>query len=275
MTLSGVNTYTGATNVTGGTLALSGGGSIAQSSLVTVGAGSAATFDISGTSFGASIVGLAGDSNGIVTLGSKTLTITNASPVNIFSGAINGSGGLTVTGGGSYQVLDGTNGYTGVTTINSGGGIGLVGTGSIASSSKVIDEGALDISVTLSGASIKSLSGTDGVVLLGGNTLTITAANDTFAGSIGATGGTDTGGLILSGGTEKLTGTSHYTGATTINGGTLEVDGSIAHSSSVTVNSGGTLTGTGIVDPATTMHGRRYARAGQCGQPHRHVDDHR
>ena len=34
--------------------------------------------------------------------------------------------------------------------------------------------------------------------------------------------------------------------------GTLEVDGSIASLSNVTVNSGATLSGTGIVDPATT-----------------------
>lgn len=103
-TLTGVNTYSGTTTVNAGTLALTGAGSIAQSSLVTVGAGAASTFDISGTTSGTSIIGLAGDSNGIVALGSKTLTITNASSGNQFFGAINGTGGLTVTGGAQILV---------------------------------------------------------------------------------------------------------------------------------------------------------------------------
>lgn len=237
----------------GGALVLTGTGSIASgamadSGLVTVGTGSGnAVFDISGTTSGASIQDLAGASDGTVKLGNQTLTITAAGG-NPFNGAINGSGGLTLTFGG--LILGGTNGYTGVTTISSIGQIVLTGAGSIASSSKVIVDGTLDISNTLSGASIKSLSGngngvTNGVVGLGGNTLSITAASDTFAGSIGFA--SETGGLILSGGTEKLTGTNHYLGTTTITGGTLEVDGSIATSSGVTVNSGGTLSGVGTV----------------------------
>jgi uncharacterized protein with beta-barrel porin domain len=135
--LQGINGYTGATIINGGRLALSGTGSIAQSSLVTVGAGTAGTFDVSGTASGASIIGLAGDSNGIVTLGSKTLTITNASSVNVFFGVIadgggagGSGGGLTVTGG--FQELGGANTYTGATTVN-GGTLGV--NGSIATSS--------------------------------------------------------------------------------------------------------------------------------------------
>jgi autotransporter-associated beta strand protein len=123
----------------------------------------------------------------------------------------------------------------------------------------VILDGTLDLSVTLSGSSIKSLSGTTGLVWMGsGITLTITAANDTFAGSIGATAG-DAGSLVLSGGTEKLTGTSHYSGTTTINGGTLEVDGTIATSSGVTVNAGGTLAGIGSVGNTQVNAGGTFA----------------
>jgi uncharacterized protein with beta-barrel porin domain len=251
-TLTNSGTITGpATNIFGGTLALSGTGSIAGAGLVTIGNGSgSATLDISGTTSGASITRLAGASDGTVTLGNKTLTITAAS-FDTFFGAINGSGGLTVAGG--VQELSGINGYTGVTTINNHAGLTLTGNGSIASSSKVIVDGALSLFATTSGASITSLSGppststTTGVVVVGaGKTLTITAANDTFAGAIGMSAA-DTGNLVLSGGIEKLTGANGYSGTTTINGGTLEVDGSIANSSSVTVNSGGTLSGTGTV----------------------------
>jgi uncharacterized protein with beta-barrel porin domain len=104
--------------------------------------------------------------------------------------------------------------------------------------------------VTGGGTSIASLSGAStGVVNLGINTLTITDANGTFAGVIQDSG---TGNLAITGGKQILTGTSTYTGTTTITGATLEVDGSIANSLNVTVNAGGTLSGIGIVDPATT-----------------------
>jgi uncharacterized protein with beta-barrel porin domain len=253
-TLSGANTYTGATTVSGGTLALTGTGSIAQSSLVTVGAGSAATFDISGTTSGASIMGLAGDSNGIVTLGSQTLTITNGLSTNVFYGAIGGSGGLTITGG--FTELGGTNGYTGVTTINSGAHLVLLGTATIASSSKVIDNGALDLSVMSVNSSITSLAGTNSKanLFLGSHSLTLTAANDSFAGIISGSGG-----LALTSGTETLIGTNTYTGATKVNGGTLTVNGSIATSSLTTVNTGGTLTSTGTVGNTTIAGGGMFA----------------
>ena len=214
-TLAGTNTYSGATTINGGTLALFGTGSIGNSSLVTVGNGSAnATFDISKTTSGTSITGLAGASDGTANLGSQALTITAASSANQFYGSINGSGSLTIAGG--VQVLGGVNAYTGVTTIDNSATLGIVGTGSIGSSSKVVDNGGLDISVTSAGASIKTLAG-NGLVLLGNQTLTLTAANDTFAGGIQGTGG-----LTIAGGTETLSGTNTYSGATTIDAGTLK-----------------------------------------------------
>jgi autotransporter-associated beta strand protein len=254
LTLSGTDTYHGATTVSAGTLALSGSGSIALSSVVTVGTGGAtATFDISGTS-GASIKGLAGASDGVVTLGNQTLISTAGSSVNVFYGAINGNGGLTVTGG--FQNLGGANSYIGVTTINSGGDLGVEGTGTIASSSKVVDNGTLDLSVMSVNSSITSLAGTNtgANLFLGNQSLTLTAANDSFAGVISGNGG-----LALTSGTETLTGTNAYLGATTINGGTLVINGSIATSSLTTVNSTGTLTGTGAVGATTVASGGIFA----------------
>jgi autotransporter-associated beta strand protein len=90
------------------------------------------------------------------------------------------------------------------------------------------------------------------VVNLGANTLTITNANGTFGGVIQDGFAGPGGSLAITGGKEILTGTNTYTGATTITGATLEVDGAIANTSSVTVNAGGTLSGTGLVDPTTT-----------------------
>ena len=82
--MSGTNTYTGPTSVSGGYLALLGPGSIATSSGVNVSAGG--MFDISGTNNGASVRSLAGDQSGMVWLGSQTLTITAAQ--DVFAGTI-------------------------------------------------------------------------------------------------------------------------------------------------------------------------------------------
>ncbi|WP_213741063.1 autotransporter domain-containing protein [Bradyrhizobium sp. dw_411] len=253
LTLTGANTYTGDTTIGNGTLALTGTGSIATSGLVNLTA-SLGTFDISGTTAGASIMGLKGAANSTVTLGSQTLTITAGSSANAFSGNIGGSGGLTIAGNG-VLILNGANSYTGATTINSTGILGINGTGSIASSSKVINNGSLDLSVISVDSSIKSLAGTNAGsnLFLGNHSLNLTAANDTYAGQISGTGG-----LTLSGGTETLTGSIGYSGATTINGGTLVVNNSLASSSGVTVNTGGTLMGTGAVGN-TSIAGGTFA----------------
>ncbi len=235
--LTGANTYTGLTAINNGTtLALSSGGSIATSS----GVADNGIFDISATTAGASIITLSG--NGSIILGAQTLTLTNAS--DTFGGVIGGTGGLTVSGG--TETLTGTNTYTGLTVIGAGDPptLALSGTGSIATSSGVVDNGIFDISATTSGASITTLSG-NGAVVLGAQTLTLTNANDTFAGVIGGAGG-----LTLTGGTEMLTGANTYTGLTAINNGTtlaLSSGGSIATSSGVADN--------GIFDISATTAG--------------------
>jgi autotransporter-associated beta strand protein len=259
LTLSGTNTYSGATTIAAGTLALTGTGSIAASNRVNL-TNAGTTFDISGTTAGASITSLNGISSSNVNLGTKTLTITNGNGLDIYYGAIGGSGGLTATGG--LAVLAGTNTYTGVTNITTTGDLVVEGTGTIASSSKVIDNGALDLSVMSVGSSITSLAGTNSNanLFLGNQTLTLTAANDTFAGMISGNGG-----LTLMAGTETLTGSIGYTGATTINGGTLVVNSSLASSSGVTVNTGGTLAGTGAVGNTSIAGGTLAPGSGTPG----------
>jgi len=172
LTLSGANTYSGATTInSGSTLALSGTGSIVNSSV-----SDNATFDISGlTSGGTSIVSLSG--TGALTLGSNTLTLSNAT--GTFSGTSSGSGGLTLTTG--TETISSSQGYTGATTIN-GGTLKLTGSGSLASSSGVADGGTFDISGLSAGTSIASLSGA-GALTLGSNTLTLSNASGTFSGT--------------------------------------------------------------------------------------------
>jgi autotransporter-associated beta strand protein len=123
-TFTSANTYTGATTVgSGSLLTLTKSGSIETSSVNDGG-----LFDISGVSgTGTSIVSLSGA--GAVNLGSKVLTLSNAS--GIFSGSIIGSGknsGLTIAGG--TETLNGHSSFPGTTTVNAGAT--LTGNGSVA-----------------------------------------------------------------------------------------------------------------------------------------------
>jgi outer membrane autotransporter protein len=238
LTLSVNNSYAGATAIQAGTLALTGTGAINSSSRVV----DNATFDISGlTGAGTSIQSLAG--NGAVALGAKTLTITNAS--DTFAGVIGGTGGVQVTGG--TQALSGVNTYSGVTTITNGT-LALTGAGAISNSSRVVDNAAFDISgLTGGGASVQTLAG-NGAVALGANTLTITHANDTFAGVIGGSGG-----LTIAGGTEALSGVNTYGGVTTITSGTLALTGAGSISNSGRVADSATFDISGLTGTSTNI----------------------
>jgi autotransporter-associated beta strand protein len=237
MSLDRSNTYTGATTIdSGAMLLIAGVGSIASSS----GVQDDGIFDISGGPGVTSIQNLTG--NGGVALGGHLLTIEAAN--GTFSGNISGSGGsLTIDGG--TETLTGDNSFTGVMTVTGGGTLKLSGSGSIASSVEVYDGvpggggGTFDISGTTAGASIKTLAGI-GSVKLGNQTLTITAANTTYEGTIGD-GGLG-GGLTISGGTATFAATSTYTGATKIDAGaTLDLRYSASIASSSGVEDDGTL----------------------------------
>ena len=191
VTLSAVNAYTGATSINGGTLALSGAGSIAASSGVDIGADGA--FDISGTTTGASIKTLSGAGN--VDLGSKKLTITAGG--TSYGGAIGGTGGFTI-GTGATQTLTGdSSAFSGATTIEDdatlmlastakfggtttakSGGL-LAGTGSLASG--VIESGGFIAPGDASGE-IGTLSVTGPLSLKSGST---------FLAEVGAPGSSD------------------------------------------------------------------------------------
>jgi autotransporter-associated beta strand protein len=225
--LSGANTYTGTTTIAAGTLALTGAGSIANSSGVVADG----TFDISGVSGVSanfiSIKSLSG--SGSVLLGDRSLFLTNAS--GNFTGSIGGTnGGLFLLSG--NETLSGVNSF-GNTTITFGT-LALTGAGSI-SSSVVTLNGTFDISgVSGTGTSIMSLTGSgNGKVALGAKTLTLTNAFQDFEGVISGTGG-----LTLAAGTQGLSGVNTYTGTTTIVSGTLQLSGtgSVASSSGIVAN---------------------------------------
>jgi autotransporter-associated beta strand protein len=233
--LSATNSYTGKTSIAkGGWLGIAGPGSIAASA----GVANDGTFDISYVDAAVPVTSLSG--SGKVALGSKALVVTNAN--DSFSGAITDGGDSGETGGmlfmaGGKETLSGVNSYTGLTFVAKGATLALAGGGGIASSASVNTSGSFDISGA-NAAKIKSLDG-DGAVALGSKQLELTNASGSFSGAIsdGSSFATDgkvtkaaSGGLLLSGGFQKLTGTSNYTGATTVSGGMLIVNGTLANS---------------------------------------------
>jgi fibronectin-binding autotransporter adhesin len=244
LTLTQIQDYTGATTITGGTLALTGAGNLFASSGVTIASG--ATFDVSGSgSTYNPIRNLAGA--GTVELGGNGLSVMNAS--SEFSGVINGTAAATLELRNGTLTLSGVSTYGGKTQIHQGATLALKGTGSIASSLYVeflpntFGRATIDIAQTTSGATVGGLhdASGDGAVVLGDRTLTISRnlAED-FRGVISGSGG-----LVLADNARQLlSGVNTYAGMTTIGAGAVldvRLGGSIASSSGVVLNGAGAI----------------------------------
>ena len=190
MILSGDNTYTGGTTISGGALQLGDGGA------------------------SGSIVG---------NVVNNSIFAINRSDTYIFGGAISGTGAFMQLGTGT-TVLTGTNTYTGATNVNAGTlQAGAANAFSPFSAFSVASGARLDFNSF--NQTIGSLAGA-GIVTLGAATLT--AGNDntstTFSGAIFGTGGlTKTGA-----GTFSSQAPAPIPASTTVNAGTLSVNGSIA-----------------------------------------------
>ena len=229
-TLSGANTYTGATTINAGTLQLGAAERIANTSAVTVAWG--ATFNLN--NFVETIGSLSGAGN--VTLGSGTLTAGGNNTSTTYSGIMSGTGGLTKAGTG-VLTLSGANTYTGASAVNAG-------TVTLGSANRIADTSAVIMNAgtfNLAGfvETIGSLSGAGNVTLGAGTLTTGDVTNTTFSGVISGTGGLTKQGT----GIFTLSGANTYTGATTINAGTLQLGAAdrIANTSAVTVAGGATF----------------------------------
>jgi fibronectin-binding autotransporter adhesin len=197
LTLTGDNTYTGTTAIGAGTLALGAGGSIADSTAVSLAAG--AGFDISGGG-NQTINDLIGAVGSTVNLGANVLTFGTSTPKAVFAGDISGSGGLIKQGSGTV-ILGGTNTYSGGTTVLSG----ILGGNTQSLQGNIANQATVAFSQTANGTYAGVMSGT-GVLISNSPGFTLT-----------------------------LSGNNTYTGATVIQAGTLAmaVGGSIASSSGV------------------------------------------
>jgi fibronectin-binding autotransporter adhesin len=216
ITLLGTNTYSGLTNVTGGTTGttlVAGSNSAFGNGMSALSlAPGASTGTINLNNFSNAVGSIVGNTGTFIHLGSGTLTTGAAGGTNIYGGVISGTGGLNVVAPGNV-VLTGTNTYTGPTSIASGGRLELGfggGTGTIANSSSVSGAGTLQFDLN----NINTYAGTL---------------------SLGLS-------VVQSGtGTTILSGSNSYSGMTSVNTGTL-ADGatnSFSPNSSMLVNSGG------------------------------------
>ena len=137
--------------------------------------------------------------------------IFNRSDNVSYAGTISGTGDVTKLGTGTLT-LTANHSVTGIVTID-GGSLALSGGGQMASAEKVVANATFDISGVTAGASVRRLAGS-GTVDLGAQTLTLTAANDLFSGVIQGTGG-----FIVAGGTQTLSGANTYSGTTQVDSG--------------------------------------------------------
>ncbi|KAF0188277.1 MAG: hypothetical protein FD165_2858, partial [Gammaproteobacteria bacterium] len=111
LTLSGANTYTGATAVNAGTLTLGASSVIADASAVTVASG--ATFNLAGFSDTVASINNAG----ALTMGTGATLTTTGSQTH--TGTVTGNNvGLASSGGGSITATNALNDFTGTLTLN-------------------------------------------------------------------------------------------------------------------------------------------------------------
>ncbi|EEL4365280.1 autotransporter outer membrane beta-barrel domain-containing protein [Salmonella enterica] len=276
LTLSGANSYTGGTTISGGTLVATsvdalGSGDVTDNAVLELNTGG--TFDnvISGSGqvvkSGDEMLTLSGANSytGGTTISGGTLVATNVEALGSgdvtdnatlemntggdFDNAISGSGQV-VKSGDKTLTLSGANSYTGGTTISSGTliatNVEALGTGDVT------DNATLELNT--GGDFDNNIGGTGSVVKSGDETLTLSGANS-YTGGTTISGGTlvasnvealgsgditdnatlelNTGGTfdnaisgsgqVVKSGDETLTlsGSNTYTGGTTISGGTL------------------------------------------------------
>ncbi|HIM39854.1 MAG TPA: autotransporter domain-containing protein [Methylophaga aminisulfidivorans] len=220
-TLSGANTYTGATTINAGTLQAANASALGKNSAVTVNGGSLdLTTDLS-------IGSLAGAGN--VTLNANTLTTGSNNSSTTYSGVLSGNGALIKQGTGT-TTLSGTNTYTGGTTINDGA-IRIGAADNLGSGALTLDGGTLQTTASFTSSRGTTLGASGGSFNIDAGTTLSQSGQITGSGRLSKTGE----------GTLTLSGTNTYTGGTTINDGTILIGAADNLGSGALTLDGGTL----------------------------------
>lgn len=276
-TLSGQSTFTGATNISNGTLKLGASGGATNSPLGTTGGGTvvstggvldfngftmstaeAITLNGRGIGNGGALIGSSGTFSGVVTQGTDS-RIVNASGTMTFSAAIGGAFNLYISGAGNVTTsavfaatalsitkqgagtftVTGANLYTGATRVDAGT-FAYAATTTLVATNLTVNGGTFN-----SGANADAI----GTVTLVGGTIANTAAltGTAYTLEAGTVSGILAGAIAITKNTNNtvnLTGVNTVSSTITINAGTVSINGSGSATSvtGVTVNLGGTLT---------------------------------
>jgi autotransporter-associated beta strand protein len=217
LVLTAADNYTGTTTVNQGVLTLGIGGSLPNTSAITIASG--ATLNLSGT---ANNEIFAGTQTGILTVGGTLAVTTNAANTLYCNNIMLNNGTVTSSGGNGGQAATYGAFFVGAsrTIVANGSGNFISGNGDLG----------------IGGSSILTLN-----TPLSGDSL------------VASTRFKLTGSLAKAGlGTVTLSGANTYTGATTVNSGTLSLTGSLA-ATATTVLTGATLGGTGTTAGAVTV----------------------
>ncbi|HWA85854.1 MAG TPA: autotransporter-associated beta strand repeat-containing protein, partial [Opitutus sp.] len=227
--LTGVNSYSGGTAVTGGLLEISSDAALGTGALLLAGGG---------IKYGAAFDNLRAWSPG----GSGAVIDTNGFDVTYAGDGITGNTYFTKQGAGTLT-LTGTHDFTGGFTSINEGTLQLGDSGHVLPDATAVVINAGTFALGAADETIGSLVGYGGthVTLTSGHALTINETSDTtFSGVIAGSGGA----IVKAGaGTLTLGGTSTYDGGTTVSAGTLLLGNTgtiLADTGAVTVN-GGTL----------------------------------
>lgn len=209
------NTYTGSTVVEAGQLRLDGAGEISSNSALQIASG--ASFSATGlfkTSNSLTVAGLTGAGDFFNAAG--TLTVSQASGSDTFSGVISGGMGLTKSGAGTWT-LSGNNTYSGGTLLN-GGWLVAGHTNAFGTSSITVGSGA---TLNLSDYRVANL-----VINNGGSILSTGQLDDVVA----TNGTTDIGGnnstVVEVGGSATVNVSGSGVSVATVSGGTLNINAS-------------------------------------------------
>ena len=265
VSLTGANSYTGGTTLSGGTLAVSSiaNGGVASS----IGASTADPSNLVIESGTLEYTGATAATDRGFTLvnggPSRTIQITDGNANLTFSGVVSGpdDAGFIKTGAGTLTLANAANTYTGVTTVSGGTlSVNTLANGGVASGIGAATADPANLVLQNAGG-LQYTGGTvasdRGLTLGTGNgRIGVSNAATTLTLSSAAIG---SGGLIKEGtGTLLLSGTNLYAGGTTITAGTLRAGSAQAFGSQtalLTVNAGATLDLAGFANKVGALAG--------------------
>ncbi len=265
LTLNGINTYSGGTTISAGTVIVGNTNALGSSGTITLGdvnsGANAITFVATANPYSCpftvanyggtvTLTTAGGKFSGAITLNRNVKLVPNSNNAANFDGGFSGSGDLTITNYNGYGVAlrFADNTFTGNVYVLAGSTLSVGSSQALNGSLKSLipDSSVVNVLGTMTVAllgrneTIDALTGS-GSVTFGqvGDTLTVGGGNGsgTFSGVISTSGGI----IKIGTGTQTLSGNNTYTGVTTISNGALKVSGGLLGNTAISLAGTGTL----------------------------------